>query len=192
MKCIFCDEEFKRINVSDTCSLKCKLLKNVKKENQCWLWCGGILKNGYGKLKFNGKSLSVHRVSYELFKGKIPEGLCICHNCPGGDNKACVNPDHLWIGSAKQNSSDAKEKGRYIGKGSTGRTLSEETRRKISQSHADFKGEKSCRSKLKDSDVYEIRELLKENLSLREIGLRYGVSKHAISNIKANRRWSHI
>ena len=187
MICSYCKKEFKKVTKSTTCSKNCRLMDGIKiSENDCWEWQKAIV-NGYGKLRFKNKFFSVHRVSYEMFKGEISKGFFVCHSC---DNKKCVNPGHLWLGTHEDNMKDASKKGRMIG--TTGQKLSKETKRKISLNHADFKGEKSCRSKLKDKDVYAIKELLKTDMTLKEIGSLYGVSKHAIHNIKTGKRWRHL
>ena len=108
MICTYCKKEYKRNNVSTTCSLRCRLMSKVLIKESCWEWCGTLMKNGYGKLRYETKFLGVHRVSYELHKGKITDNLWVLHTC---DNKKCVNPDHLWLGTVKDNSSDAKKKG---------------------------------------------------------------------------------
>ena len=100
------------------CSTKCKLLENViKKRNGCWEWKGDLHPNGYGYTTNHetGKRSHVHRTSYAIFKGEIPKGLYVCHAC---DNPRCINPEHLWIGTAKENMADAKRKNRL----SCGRT----------------------------------------------------------------------
>lgn len=192
MVCSYCKKEFKKVTKANTCSLKCRLMDSIIiSENGCWEWQKCLVR-GYGKLRFGNKHMFTHRISYEIFKGKIPENMFICHNCPNGDNPKCCNPDHLWIGSLKENSADAKIKGKYIGKGYTGRKSSEEVRRKISLNHADMKGEKSSLSKLKDKDVYAIKELLKTGMTLTAIGNIYGVSKSCINNIKTGKRWGHL
>jgi hypothetical protein len=143
-----CMEEFRTPTLE-------KLVKNnyEVKENGCWEWTNSISsQTGYGKLVFKGLDMSAHRASYILFKGKIPKGKYICHSC---DNKKCVNPDHLWVGTQKENMQDMIKKGRKAcqkgkrhsvetikkisdaKKGSkgywTGKRRSEETRRKISE-----------------------------------------------------------
>jgi hypothetical protein len=74
----------------------------------CWNWDGHTYKNGYGCIKAFGKTVSVHRLSYELHKGPIPTGLEVMHSC---DNKLCINPDHLSLGSHAQNMKDAAARG---------------------------------------------------------------------------------
>lgn len=73
----------------------------------CWYWLGYVANDGYARYGYGHKVAS--RVSYQVFKGPIPEGLCICHTC---DNPLCVNPDHLWAGTRKENMVDMVKKGR--------------------------------------------------------------------------------
>jgi len=76
----------------------------------CWLWGGE--KNRYGITNREGKNVSAHRAVWEHFNGPIPQGMQVCHNCPGGDNPGCCNPEHLWLGTNFDNQQDAVEKGR--------------------------------------------------------------------------------
>ncbi len=105
------------------CSLPCakesravdltvKFWRSVVKGDSCWLWTAYTTQAGYGQFSHRGKVLYSHRVSWELHRGKIPEGADVLHNCPGGDNPACVNPDHLWLGNQSANIHDMYTKGR--------------------------------------------------------------------------------
>lgn len=77
----------------------------------CWLWEKFVAPCGYGRFSPNrATSIGAHRVSYKLFKGEIPEGLLVCHRC---DIKICVNPDHLFLGTHKDNCDDMNRKGRH-------------------------------------------------------------------------------
>jgi len=83
--------------------------KIFKYPNGCWEWIAALDTYGYGQCRFNGKLYKAHRLFYSLFKGPISKGLFVCHSC---DNKKCVNPDHLWLGTVQDNSDDMKNKGR--------------------------------------------------------------------------------
>lgn len=89
--------------------------RNIKVSDKgCWEWTG-CKSNGYGRfwVKENNcwKKDWAHRVSWKMFRGLIPKGLCVCHAC---DNPCCVNPEHLWIGSQSENSLDMIKKGRQV------------------------------------------------------------------------------
>lgn len=80
----------------------------VNKTSTCWEWSASC-SNGYGSCSFQGKPWRAHRLSYTLTYGEIPSGMLVCHKC---DNPACVNPEHLFLGSHKDNFQDMVAKGR--------------------------------------------------------------------------------
>lgn len=138
----------------------------IKKTNTCWIWQGSPGGTGYGQFGFNGKLNYPHRFSYELHKGLIPKDLFVCHSC---DNKLCVNPSHLWLGTLQDNHSDMMKKGRH----NYGKSL----------------GSKNPAAKLSEQDVLDIRSLPGPNW---RIAKQYNVSKSTIDEIKTRRTWNHI
>ena len=108
-------------------------------ENGCWIW-GGNINAGYGRLCYEKKGMLAHRASFEAFNSPITDGLFVCHSC---DVSVCINPEHLWLGTQKENLNDASNKGRLkksdnvckkISDGLIGRPVSSETRKKLSDS----------------------------------------------------------
>jgi hypothetical protein len=144
-----------------------RLLSCIKKENDCWIWQKSCFVDGYGQTSLKGKKVRAHRLSYFLFKGINPGKLYVCHTC---DNRKCINPDHLWLGTAKKNTQDSIIKGRSVL----------------------LKGEKSYSSKLTEKEVKEIKELLKNGMYQRNIAKIYKVHQANICAINRKKIWSHI
>jgi len=111
----YCDMHDKRRIRTNRLDLKQpieNLLKRIEKnDNGCWNYTGYKNKDGYGQLRKErgGKLGYAHRISYAYFNGEIPAGLNVCHKC---DNPSCVNPDHLYAGTQKQNIKDMFDRGR--------------------------------------------------------------------------------
>lgn len=187
MKCKFCEKDFKNWGRDRFCSYRCKILAQIKIEKDCWIWQGTINKSGYGYVNYEGKEVKAHRASYEIFKEKIKDNMHVCHSC---DNRACVNPEHLWLGTPFQNMRDAAKKRRLPGPAKWSEEKKKAMKGKIKI--PDNRGEKSGLSKLKESDIYEIRDLLTGGMSLSQIGKKFGMSSGSISRIKNRKRWAHI
>lgn len=148
--------------------MEARFLSKVDKNgaNGCWNWTG-CCANGYGRFRIDGKLLLTHRVAYELFVGKIPDGLLIRHKCK--QNHKCVNPAHLETGTQQDNMNDMIRDGTSI------------------------KGTKHHRSKLNDDDVREIRKLYAiGKITLKQLAIQYGVHEETIGYIIRNKTWTHI
>ena len=131
-------------------------------EGGCWVWMGTTTVRGYGQIEHKTKKLYAHRASYEAFVGEIPQGMYVCHTC---DNVSCVNPNHLFLGTQKQNLQDMARKGRST------------------------RGEKNPGAKLTEEQVNQIRTM---DGTCSFISKIFNVSSSAISAIKRKERWSYV
>lgn len=132
----------------------------------CWLWTGGVNVWGYGMISLGGKadgSSSAHRVSYMLHKGD-PRDLLVLHSC---DNRLCVNPEHLFLGTQRDNIRDMINKGRRY----------------------DQRGEKGPSARLTVGDILDIRS---KRLPAAKFAQIYGVSPQNICDIQKRRTWEHV
>lgn len=146
-----------------TLSLKQRLDKwSIPEPNSgCHLWLANINHRGYGMLYWEGKMHTAHRLAWISAHGKIDAGLHVCHRC---DVRACVNSDHLWLGTNAENMADRDRKGRG----------------------ADRHGLRNGRAKLTPEQVIAIRS---DNRIHRLVAADYGVSKSLIGMIKAGQTW---
>ena len=145
-------------------------------DGECWPWNGALFSNGYGAMKHDRKTLKGHRVSYELHKGQIPDGMYVCHSC---DNKSCTNPDHLWLGTPADNMNDKVAKGRQS-KG----VKHAETFRNSPKFKANFpRGERSGRSKITDAQRLIVIDRVKDGQTQHIIAADYGITQSAVSAI---------
>ena len=137
----------------------------------CWNWTGTRNKGGYGTLTTGSrkdksrKTMLAHRVAYEVYKGSYDTSLKVCHTC---DNRVCVNPSHLFLGTQKDNVADCIAKGRFP---------------------YSKKGEANPRAKLTKEIVLAIREKLSKGAYQTTLAKEYGVNQTLISAIKLRRIW---
>ena len=89
--------------------LEDRFWSKVRKTSFCWIWTAGKFSQGYGGFKINGKTEKAHRISWTLTYGEIPDGLDVLHDC---DNRPCVRPNHLFLGTHQDNMTDMVNKGR--------------------------------------------------------------------------------
>jgi hypothetical protein len=136
----------------------------------CWQWLGCTDKNGYGYfgIKRNGKfaTAEAHRIAWELRRGPIPEGMCVCHHC---DNPGCCNPSHLFVGTPADNVADMDIKGR--------------------RKQPITLGEKNGMHKLSWNSVSLIRLFATAGASYPFIAKRYGVTPQAVGGVVRGKTW---
>jgi len=139
-------------------------------EDGCWQYTGGINTNGYGYIWLDSKQQRVHIVSYREFVGPILEGQLVLHKC---DNRSCINPDHLFLGTPQDNVDDMRIKNR--------------------DSYGANFGENNGQAILVEEAVIEIKQLLAEGrYNQAQIGKMFGVTRGAIKQIKYGRTWKHL
>lgn len=131
---------------------------------KCWLFVGSLDAKGYGRCNHKGKSMKAHRLSWILNNGDIPPGMGVLHSC---DVRNCINPDHLFLGTQKDNMQDCARK------------------RRFAKQH----GEYNATAKLTELQVLEIRASTQTS---RLVGDLYGVADCTVRAIRQRRLWSHI
>lgn len=147
-------------------SLSEKLAHYSARPNECGctLWTAPTGAGGYGYLRWKGRRCTAHRLAWEAANGPIPGGMHVLHKC---DVRACINPDHLFLGTSAENVADMVRKSRQAGP----------------------EGESNRGAKLTESQVYEIRAMPGRQ---RDIGARYGVNREIIGLIKRRKVWRHL
>lgn len=128
------------------------------------MWTAGKDRNGYGGIKIAGKQLRAHRVAWEIEYGPVPDGMCVLHRC---DTPACVNPEHLFLGTMADNMNDKEAKGRG----------------------AHPFGAAHSKAKLEESDVQHIRA---SSQPAAELAAIYGLSLSGVYHVINGRSWRHV
>lgn len=137
---------------------------DVAGPDDCWLWTASTGSRGYGQIRFMGKRLKAHRVSFALHHGRDPEGF-VLHTC---DNRRCVNPAHLYEGTHCDNMRDMVTRSRAA------------------------RGVSHGRAKLTEEDVREIRRLREQGVFMRVIAAQFEISTAMVSNITTRKAWRHV
>jgi len=141
----------------------------VSKTDRCWNWTGH--KNGpepgreHGIIRVNGKEVRVHRLSYMIHIGPIPDGYFVCHRC---DNALCVNPAHLFVGTHNDNMADMVQKRRSTW------------------------GSRNPNAKLNDNIASKMKEMLSRGIKQGTIAAEFGVSPSLISHLSRGKIWRHV
>ncbi len=140
--------------------------KVERQDNGCWHFIGYINEHGYGRVTYAGIRMYAHKMSYIAYRGPVPEGTKVLHSC---DNPACINPEHLFLGSQQDNVDDMFAKNR------DGVT-----------------GAKNRHAKLSENDVREIKDKLKAGVTQRSLADRFNVCRQTIGSIADGSNWRHV
>lgn len=131
----------------------------------CWNWTAYLHHKGYGRFHFRKRITGAHQVSYLLFRGPIPKGLCVCHKC---DNRRCVNPEHLFLGTNADNQEDASRKKRMP------------------------HGQGHWKVSISDAMALQIKDLIREGVQPLAISQQLAVPYYTVMNIKQGTSFRHL
>lgn len=132
-------------------------------QDECWIWTGCRTSTGYGKASMLNRPLKAHRVSWLIHQGDIPAGLYVCHTC---DNRICVNPSHLFLGTDLDNIKDAKIKKRFA------------------------HGERNARCRLSARQISQIRDMVSSGVKQVRVSESFGITHQHVSKIINGQRRS--
>lgn len=137
-----------------------------RSNKECWNWKASIFTNGYGQFRKGKHKIVAHKFSWELHRNLIPDGLCVLHTC---DNRKCVNPNHLFLGTHQDNMDDKVKKNRQ----------------------SRLNGIDNGKSKLTEQQIIEIRKKHKI-LTYKQIAIKYDISLKQVYNILKYKQWKHL
>lgn len=177
--------------------------KHVDRSSECWLWTGALLQSGkYGLFAWYDESRqkqqlrTAHRASYELAYGPIPEGQMVLHTC---DNRACVKPEHLYLGTHTQNMQDMTVRGRAATGERNGKRLHPD-RQPRGDTHPNrlhpermARGERQGSAKLTAEQVQAMRARYDAGgILLRELAVEFGCPLSTVHQVVTRKTWRHI
>jgi hypothetical protein len=136
-------------------------------KTSCWDWTGALNPYGYGDFYFEYESFIASRLSYSVFVAPIPHGLCVCHKC---DNRKCVNPSHLFLGTKGDNNRDTV----------------------LRKRHQTQRGSRSNFAKFNEQQVINIREMHLNGRSINSIAKQFNSGRTGISFIVNRKTWKHL
>ncbi|RPI85131.1 MAG: hypothetical protein EHM34_00045 [Nitrosopumilales archaeon] len=148
--------------------MKNKLLSRIDiKDNGCWEWKGAKHRQGYGNIGYKRKVCLAHRISWKLFRGDLRDDILVLHKC---DNPPCINPDHLFLGSDRDNVLDSISKGRFYR----------------------AKGKDHYFSRFSNEQIKEIRKLSESGITYDKIAKLFDSHKATICHIVKRKSWKHL
>jgi hypothetical protein len=164
----------RKIELNVTQELTTRFWGNVQQGvgGDCWIWIGSFNPYGYGRFKVHRRYYRAHRIAYFLAKGD-PKDKLVCHMC---DKRACVNPDHLWLGTPQENQTDMMKKGRH----------------RVAKHRSLPKGEDHPHARWTERDIMNIRRLYANGMTQVDIAKKYKMHQSSVHPIVTYKIWRHV
>jgi hypothetical protein len=159
------------LSTDSTVPVEQRLWGRISEAGECWLYTGYLTPYGYGQLSYQNRQWLAHRLAWFLTHGAIPEDKLVCHTC---DTRACVRPEHLYVGSYADNNRDTRTRGRH-GSG-----------------HTSLSGERNGHAKLSAAAVSQIRSRRCAGESAVALARQHGVTRNTIYDVCSGRSWKHL